>query len=289
MKVALIGSGGQLGLEWKAFLEYAGGGIEVVASDSSRMDIRDKDSLSAFLEETKPEVVINCAAYTAVDLAEEEREKARAVNAEAAANMAGLCRDSGIKLLHYSTDYVFAGKREDMERFPKGYPEDHEADPVNWYGQTKWEGEEAIRSSGCDHLIIRLSWLCGSYGKNFVKTMLELAEEKERVDVVDDQWGSPTFAHQAVSQSMELLEQHATGTFHLTSEGLISWADFARKVFEFSAKHTSVNPVTSEQFETKARRPFFSKLDTRKARDRHGIQFQPWEQGLAEMLSRMNL
>src|SRR5699024_6945254 len=166
----------------------------------------DFNKMAAIIKSEKPDIVVNCAAYTNVDLAEKEHNLAKLVNADAPKNIAELCADHHAKLIHYSTDYVFAGKKGDQKKFPKGYSENHPADPVNWYGQTKWLGEQAIRSSGCEHLIIRLSWLCGAFGRNFVTTMLKLAEENNQLKVVDDQCGSPTFTYDVVPKTSQVIE-----------------------------------------------------------------------------------
>src|SRR5690606_11556292 len=143
----------------------------------------------------QPSVIVNCAAYTAVDKAESEPEQARLLNAIVPGRLASLCARKSIKLVHYSTDYIFGGTKEDLVKYPDGFLEDHPAHPINVYGQTKWDGERAIMASGCEHLTLRVSWLCGRFGHNFVKTMLRLGREREVIRVVDDQIGCPSFAN----------------------------------------------------------------------------------------------
>lgn len=288
MKVILLGASGQLGRAWQDFFKGDTDTSAVLLPfTSQQLDITEEGSAASELERHQPDLVINCAAYTAVDRAESEKEKARAVNVDAVTGLARLCRDRDVKLLHFSTDYVFSGKKGDRKKFPNGYPEDHPADPVNWYGQTKWEGEEAIRASGCRHLIIRTTWLCGKYGSNFVKTMVRLGCENKSVKVVNDQWGSPSFADEVVANTMKLIEAKAEGTFHLTSKGLTNWAGFAEAIFEMADLEVRVEPVPSEEYPTDARRPRYSKLDTSKAEAVAGVSITPWETGLERLIGQL--
>jgi dTDP-4-dehydrorhamnose reductase len=251
------------------------------------LDITHFDYVEDEIRSRQPDIIINCAAYTKVDQAEDEREKAQQVNAEAVKQIAQYCRKYDVKLVHFSTDYIFAGLKEDRTRFPAGYPEDHPADPVNWYGQTKWEGEQAIRHSGCRHLILRVSWLCGLYGSNFVKTMRQLAEEHSSIDVVDDQFGSPAFADQLVKNTWLLVEKECEGTYHLSSQGIVSWADLAEAIFERINEDISIHRIPAAAYPTEAVRPFYSKLDTRKIEQIKGIQIENWKKGLYRLLDRL--
>ncbi|MDZ7683224.1 MAG: NAD(P)-dependent oxidoreductase [Fodinibius sp.] len=166
------------------------------------------------------------------------------------------------------------GRKADREAYPDGYPEDAPADPINTYGRTKWEGEQAIRSATDDYLILRLSWVCGQFGGNFVKTMLKLGRERDDLQVVNDQWGSPTFAENVVQNTLALLQADRKGTFNITSGGLITWYDLARAIFELSDIDVAVEAVDSDAFPTKADRPFFSKLGTeKKLRSLKGLRF----------------
>ncbi|HYW34663.1 MAG TPA: dTDP-4-dehydrorhamnose reductase [Balneolaceae bacterium] len=287
-KILLSGASGQLGRQWQQFFkgkkEYE---WDIIPYTSSQLDITRFEEVRRTISEHQPDLIINAAAYTKVDQAEVEREKARRVNAAAVKNLAELCSKFAIRLIHFSTDYVFAGTKQDRERFPEGYPEDHRADPVNWYGQTKWEGEQAIRRSGCPHLIIRASWLCGAYGDNFVRTMLQLAESHDELDVVDDQVGSPTFTEALVQHTYKLIEQSREGTYHQTSRGKISWADFAEGIFNMAGRRVRVNRIPSADFPTKAKRPFYSKLSTKKIEKVEGIQLEDWKAGLRRLLKQI--
>lgn len=282
MGYLIFGAGGQLGQEWSHFLNDKGVTCRGLASTD--VDITRAQPVRKALDDNKPEIVVNCAAYTAVDRAEEDRERALKVNAEAAGLLAGECRKRGILLVHFSTDYVFAGTLEDKERLPEGYTENQPVNPVNWYGETKRRGEEAVRSSGVNYLILRLSWLCGKYGSNFVKTMLRLAEPGKTLKVVNDQWGSPTFTDNVVHNTIALIRAGQTGTFHVSSRGLLTWFDFAKTIFQMTQDKVNVEPVTSEQFSTVARRPYFSKLSTAKLASVRGTEVIPWKEGLKKLL-----
>lgn len=286
MKFLITGAGGQLGKEWVAFCER--NALPFEAFDSGGLDITDRSQVREKLITYQPEVVINCAAYTKVDQAEDEKLLATKINARAVKDLAELCVQFDIKLVHYSTDYVFSGAGSDRSRFPDGYPEDHQTDPVNVYGFTKWKGEVAIQESGCEYLIIRVAWLCGYYGSNFVKTMLRLAQERDELNVVNDQYGSPTFAHRVVEQTRILLKNGKSGIFHLSSKGLITWYDFARAVFELSGTKVTVHPVSSSEFKTKATRPSFSKLSTHKSEQIPRIEIRHWKNDLEHLIQQIS-
>lgn len=287
MKIILLGASGQLGQEWQLQFDRRSDGIDLLAYSSTQLDITHYQEISDELRDQKPDVVINCAAYTDVDGAEENRQLAQKVNVEAVLYLAELSKELEFKLVHYSTDYVFPGDRLDRQEFPNGYPENHRADPINWYGKTKWEGEQAVRQTNENHLIIRLSWLCGQFGNNFVKTMLKLGRERDKVEVVNDQHGSPTFAENVVTNCLKLLDMGFTGTFHITSKGLITWYDFARSLFSISGMDVNLIPVSSEAFSTKAKRPYFSKLSTEKLASVSGSEIVDWEEGLEGLLKQL--
>lgn len=288
MKIILLGASGQLGREWQHFFSRMGEGqVLLLPYTSSQLDITHHKEISNEIIEQQPDIIINCAAYTNVDKAETESGKAKKVNTDAVAHLAAICQENDIKLVHYSTDYIFSGRKEDREKFPAGYPEDHPADPINKYGQTKWEGEEAIRKSDCRHLIIRTTWLCGQYGSNFVKTMLKYGRERDELQVVDDQWGSPGFADEVVENNFKLIEEEAEGTYHLTSKGLTNWADFAKTIFDYAGIEVSVKSIPSEEYPTEAERPKFSKLDTSKAEGVKGVKVSSWQDGLKRLLGQL--
>ena len=287
MKIVLLGASGQLGYEWQNFFEEHEENVRLLPYTSSELDVTDRGRVADELEKHKPDAVVNCAAYTDVDGAEENRGVAQQVNAEAVTHLAELSAKHGFQLVHYSTDYVFPGKAEDRESYPQGYHEDHPADPINFYGQTKWKGEEAIRSLADNYLILRVSWLCGAWGTNFVKTMLQLGNSRDELQVVNDQWGSPTFTENLVQNSWNLLRSEQMGTFHITSKGLITWYDFAKEIFDQADIEVKLEAVSSGQFPTRAERPQFSKLDTAKLSKVSGSGLENWKIGLRHLLHQL--
>lgn len=288
MNIFVLGAKGQLGSDWEEFLEAnPNDDIEASYYDLPELDISDKESVERVLKKEKPDVVINCAAYTKVDQAETEKELARRINAESVEDLAILCESQGILLVHYSTDYIFAGRPEDEKQFPDGYPEEHKAEPINWYGQTKWEAEEAIRNAGDNHLIIRVAWLCGQYGGNFIKTMLRLGKERDELKVVDDQTGSPTFTENVVKNTMALIKSGQRGTFHLTSKGKVTWFDLAQEIFRIADLQVAAAPVISDEFKTDAKRPNYSKMNTAKISQVEGVVLEDWKVGLQRLISKI--
>lgn len=302
MKLLILGAGGQLGSEWRHLITggrpgvdcgpdgdpaVIGDGITAKCYGSKELDITSESNVKSVFEEDAPDVIVNCAAYTAVDKAEEERDWAERVNHLAVERLARYCSEMDIRLVHYSTDYIFPGRASDRDRRPDGYLEEDEADPVNWYGTTKWRGEEAIRASGCRHLILRASWLCGRFGTNFVRTMLRLSRERDTFSVVGDQWGSPTYTDHLVKNTLALLQRDTEGTVHITSEGTISWYDFARAIFEGSGIEVSLNAIPTEAYPTAARRPRYSKLSTARLRTISGTFSLHWKEGLRELLTQL--
>lgn len=286
MKLVITGAGGQLGREWTLYCEQ--NKISFKAFSSKELNILDEEELAAVCESEQPDILINCAAYTKVDEAEDEQQLAESVNSEALKSISYLCKIHDIKLIHYSTDYVFAGTQEDQKNVPDGYPEDYHTNPVNVYGTSKRRGELAIIESGCDYLICRVSWLCGKCGNNFVKTMLRLGREKSELKVVNDQFGVPTFSSDVVSHTFELINKKESGIFHLGSKGIISWYEFAKEIFDQSEISVKVDPVTSSEFPTKAKRPAFSKLSTKKISKIDGIEIKDWKVGLKNLLEDLN-
>ncbi|MEX0994153.1 MAG: dTDP-4-dehydrorhamnose reductase [Balneolaceae bacterium] len=282
MKILITGAEGQLGREWMH--EVSGGKNEAVGFGSGEMDITDRDLVRKTLDRIKPDFLINCAAYTDVDGAEEHSEAAFQVNEQGVANLAEECAERKCRMVHFSTDYVFPGRSEDRGRYPDGYPEDAPVEPANTYGASKLAGEKKLADSGVSFLLIRTSWLCGRYGKNFVSTMLRLGREREKLSVVNDQFGSPSFAKHVVRNTLNLIEREMTGVFHSTSGGLISWYRFAEVIFKISGLDVQVHPISTGEYPTKARRPAFSKLSTKKLDPIPGSHIVDWEQGLREML-----
>lgn len=282
--ILVLGAGGQLGKEWTQFLEESE--CDFKAFGSKELDICDQGQVASAVEDLKPGLIVNAAAYTDVDGAEDNRERAFQVNGEAVKYLASACSENDVPLIHYSTDYVFPGKKEDMKQYPEGYPEEADINPVNVYGESKAAGERYLQEHMDDYLLIRVSWLCGKYGNNFVKTMLKVGREREQLKVVNDQIGSPSFADETVSISHELFDQGATGEYHVTTGGLLSWYDLAMEIFGEKNIDVEVDPVTSEQYPTEAPRPRFSKLATEKL-ESEGVVPSYWHEGLWRLLSQI--
>lgn len=283
----ILGAGGQLGREWVQQLVMRD--EHVYAYTYEDLDVSNSDALDRVLDEVKPSIVVNCAAYTKVDQAESESEQARRLNAIVPGRIASKCAQRNILLVHYSTDYVFGGSADDRKTFPMGFVEDHPVHPINVYGETKWVGEQQIQTSGCRHLIIRTSWLCGRYGHNFVKTMMRLSIDKDRVRVVDDQFGAPSFADRVVMNTLALIQSKQNGIYHLSSLGMCSWSEFASEIFRQTGSRTLVERVPSSEYVTEAKRPAYSLLNCDKASKVEGVLLESWEEGLQRLLEQIQV
>ncbi|HOM12917.1 MAG TPA: dTDP-4-dehydrorhamnose reductase [Rubrivivax sp.] len=293
MKILLLGKGGQVGWELQRSLAPLG---ELVALDFDspaplRADFTQPEALAATVRAVAPQIIVNAAAHTAVDKAEAEPDLARTINAAAPAVLAREAQALGAWLLHYGTDYVFDGSGSTPWR------EDSPTGPLNVYGRTKLEGEDAIRASGCRHLILRTSWVYAARGGNFARTMLRLAAERDRLEVIDDQIGAPTGAELLADVSAHALRAalqrpELGGTFHAVAGGQTSWHGYARHVIEFAraaGQAVRVPPediaaVPTSAFATAARRPLNSRLDTRKLQQAFGLTLPDWRVGVDRML-----
>ncbi len=266
-KILITGAKGQLGTELAHLLPDA------VLTDMPELDITNKEAVNRFVKEHKIETVINCAAYTNVDKAEEDEEKARAVNVTGPAHLAG----TGCRMIHISTDYVFDGTG-----FQPYTPAD-KTHPLSVYGKTKRLGEEAVLMQSTRALIIRTAWLYSSHGNNFVKTMRRLGAERETLNVVCDQIGSPTYAADLAAAIVQILprpDAYQNKIYHYTDEGVCSWYDFAREIMEMSHLKCCVQPILSADYPTKAKRPFYSVLSKEHIKKDFGIQIPHWTNGL---------
>ena len=274
MKILLTGRNGQVGWELQRSLAPLG---QVTAADRATLDLADADAIRRAVRAARPEVIVNAAAYTAVDRAESEPALAHAINATAVGVLAEETRRLGALLVHYSTDYIFDGTK------PAPYVEDDAPNPINAYGASKLAGERALQSSGCAYLILRTSWVYGPRGSNFMRTVLRLARERPQLEVVDDQVGAPTSSLAIARATAQLLRPGARGVYHLSAAGAVSWCGFARAVLARAGIATPVRAIRTEDYPTPARRPRNSRLDCSRLRTDFGLSLAPWEEQLSEV------
>lgn len=285
MGTLVTGVRGQLGRELVHLVNEVDCPEEWTFISSEQMDITNSSAVLETVQRTQPSVIINCAAYTQVDQAEEEPEYADAVNHRGAVHLAVAAREVGALLLHISTDYVFGESRSRTPITEQAAP-----NPMGVYGRTKFAGEQAIRDSGCRYLILRTSWLYSTYGNNFVKTMLRLMRERAEIRVVNDQIGSPTYAGDLAAAILHILRggvaDEKLGTYHYCNIGECSWYDFARTICEYAGLDgkCDVLPCSSIEYPTKASRPPFSALDTSALRRIFGLNIPRWQESLKRML-----
>ncbi len=289
MRVLITGAKGQVG--WELTRQAPQAGFDILAMDAEGLDITDAQAVKQLVNEAAIDVVINAAAYTAVDRAEQEPEQAYAVNRDGPAYLATACAERGIPLLHLSTDYVFAGDQT------QPYREDDPVSPLGVYGQSKWAGEQAVRQTLSQHVILRTSWVFGVHGHNFVKTMLRLAQEREHLHVVADQHGSPTFAGDIAAALLHILRHPAWasgslwGTYHFTGSPPTTWHGLATAAIEHARRWQrlpvqAITPITTADYPTPAARPLYSVLDTRRCAQVFGYPSPPWQTGLAQLVEQ---
>ena len=277
--VLVTGAQGQLGYDILKRLEELG--IRGVGADIGDFDITDSVSTNEYVIRERPDVVVHCAAYTAVDTAEDERELCRKVNVDGTANIANACKRIGATMIYISTDYVFDGSG-DLPR-----DEDDVVSPLGVYGETKADGEYVVRATLDEHMVIRTSWVYGKNGKNFVKTMLRLGRERGEVRVVDDQVGSPTYTADIARLVCDMLQTDKYGTYHATGEGWCSWATFAEKIFALAGVEATVTPVPTSEYPTKAQRPLNSRLGKARLVE-NGFEGLPhWQDALKRFLKEL--
>jgi dTDP-4-dehydrorhamnose reductase len=281
MRLLIVGAKGMLAHDVLRAGELAG--HEPVGVDLPELDITEEAVVDAFFERERPDACINCAAWTDVDGAESQRELARAVNVDGAGNLARAAAGLGAPLLHVSTDYVFDGVAPlDGDGRPRPYVESDPTGPRSVYGETKLEGERLVLAASPRNTVVRTAWLYGVAGRNFVETMLRLAGEREAVEVVDDQIGSPTWSGHLAPALLGLLERGVRGLVHLTGTGEVSWNGFAREIFRQAEVRCEVRPITSAKISRPAPRPAWSALESERA---EVLPMPPWQDGLAGYLA----
>lgn len=277
MKVLVTGVGGQLGFDVANELEKRG--MKAVGVDIDDMDITDRESVDRVIKEAAPDAVIHCAAYTAVDAAEEHEELCRRVNADGTRNIAGVCKELDIKMIYISTDYVFNGEGE---RF---WEPDDECAPKSVYGQTKYEGELAVQDMLDKYFIVRIAWVFGINGKNFVRTMLNLAKNHDTLSVVNDQFGSPTYTYDLAKLLVDMVQTEKYGVYHATNEGVCSWYDFACAIFKEAGIEMNVRPVSTEEYGAKAARPANSRMSKEKLTENGFERLPEWQDALRRYIA----
>ncbi|UKT63287.1 dTDP-4-dehydrorhamnose reductase [Pedobacter mucosus] len=281
-KILVIGAGGQLGQCLKIVAERRAI-TTVVFPNEQDGNILNAEALNTLLASEKPDYVINCAAYTAVDKAEDEVELAKAVNETGAANLATACENSNAILVHVSTDFVFEGNEIKLLK------EDDIANPINVYGVTKLDGEKAVESILAAHFILRTSWLYSEYANNFVKTMLKLGAERDELGIIADQVGTPTYAIDLANVIYDIIDSKSTeyGLYHYSNEGVTSWYDFAKAIFDISGTQVKANPIPGSAYPAKAARPAFSVMDKTKIKTTFNISIPYWRDSVVECISKI--
>ena len=285
MNILVTGALGQLGSELR--IVAAGASDNYIYTDVAELDIMDREAVFSLVEKQGVDAIINCAAFTDVDRAEDVPELAERLNAGAVANLADAMAARNGLLVHISTDYVFGG-----ESFNTPIKEDAAGSPTGVYGLTKLHGEQAVLNSGCRHIIIRTAWLYSEFGRNFVKTMLRLTSTRPQINVVFDQVGTPTYALDLARAIFKIVDgrlyEGREGIYHFSNEGVCSWFDFARTIAAMSGSNCTVQPCHSSEFPSKVRRPSYSVLDKTKIKETFGVSVPYWTDSLSECLSKMD-
>lgn len=277
MKILVTGVKGQLGYD--VVREGESRGLEMFGTDVDNMDITDAGQVKQVIEDYRPDAVIHCAAYTAVDAAEDNQELCRKINVDGTRNIAEVCKAMDIPMMYFSTDYIFNGQGENF------WKEDDEKQPLNVYGQTKYEGELAVQELIQKYFILRISWVFGVNGNNFIKTMLRLGKERGTVGVVSDQIGSPTYTYDLAKLVVDMIQTDKYGIYHVSNDGLCSWYEFACEIFKQAGLDVKVTPLTTAEYPAKAARPFNSRMSKDKLINA-GFEMLPgWQDALGRYLN----
>lgn len=278
MKVLVTGANGQLGYDVVKELQKQN--IECYGASRQDFDIVDFEATENFIKNYMPDAVIHCAAYTAVDKAEDEQELCYLVNASATENIAEICKKINAKMLYISTDYVFDGTKDGF------YKVDDKPNPINVYGKTKLLGEQAVQKILDKYFIVRISWVFGEHGNNFVKTMLRLGKERKELNVVADQYGSPTYTADLAPLLVEMIKTDKYGVYHATNEGVCTWAKFAEEIFKITGMDVIVNYITTTEYPTMAKRPVNSRLSNRKLVINNFKTLENWQSAVKNYLQK---
>lgn len=283
INVLVTGGNGQLGASIKS-IQKNYPSFNFAYTDYEDLDITDLDQLSAYFQSNSFQYCINCAAYTAVDKAETETELAERINALAAYNLAKMCKDNNITLIHISTDFVFEGNQSSL------YKETDQASPISVYGSTKLEGEKQITKTLQNYFILRTSWLYSEFGNNFMKTMIRLANDRDELNIVADQIGTPTYAPDLADVICKIMDRNSKdyGIYHYSNEGIASWYDFAKAIFDLNNNSIIANPITTEQYPTPAKRPAFSVMDKSKIKKTFNLSIPYWRDSLKVAIKKYN-
>lgn len=279
MKVLVTGVKGQLGYD--VVNELTRRGHIAIGTDIEEMDITDKESVSNVIKGSTPDAVIHCAAYTAVDAAEDNVDLCRKINAEGTQNIANVCKELDCKMIYISTDYVFDGQGERL------WEADDERKPLNVYGMTKYEGELAVQNTLDKYFIVRIAWVFGVNGKNFVKTMLNLGKTRDSLTVVNDQFGSPTYTYDLARLLVDMVETEKYGIYHATNEGICTWYEFACEIFKKAGMDVKVSPVLAAEYPTKAKRPSNSRMSKEKLSANGFEKLPSWQDALSRYLKEI--
>lgn len=280
MKILVTGANGQLGYDVVKELQKQN--IECYGATRKDFDLVDFEATEKFIVHYMPDVVIHCAAYTAVDKAEDEQGLCYLVNASATENIAEICKKINAKMLYISTDYVFDGTKDGF------YEVDDIPNPINVYGKTKLLGENAVQKILDKYFIVRISWVFGEHGNNFVKTMLKLAKEHKELNIVADQYGSPTYTVDLALLLLKIIKTDKYGIYHATNEGVCSWAEFAEEIFKISGKNVKINHVTTAEYSTMAKRPLNSRLSKTKLVKNNFNTLPDWQVALNDFIDKVS-